>query len=76
MRVSLADFFPGERIALLEAVPEQRLQRGQVGTIRERAAPGLYRVEFADTGGSAYASLLLHASQMLLLRWQPGEQSA
>ncbi|MBN8590729.1 MAG: DUF4926 domain-containing protein [Anaerolineae bacterium] len=66
MTVTLADFAPGERIALLADVPAHKLVRGQVGIIQERVAVGVYRVEFA---GKA-ASLTLHAGQIMLLHWQ------
>jgi hypothetical protein len=73
MLVTLADFFDGERIALLVDLPKHKLRRGQVGTIQERVAVGLYAVEFADIEGTAYARLNLHAGQMMLLHWQPAE---
>lgn len=76
MTVTLADFFEGERIALLEAIPKHDLRRGQVGTIRRRVGVGLYEVAFEDTQGSTYAVQTLHAGQMMLLHWQPARQSA
>ncbi len=48
MTVTLADFFEGERIALLADIPAHKLLRGQVGVIQKRVGVGLYRVEFAD----------------------------
>ena len=35
-------------VALLEDLPEEGLVRGQVGTVVENWAPGVYEVEFAD----------------------------
>ena len=35
-------------VALLENVADHGLLRGQVGTVVERLAPGLYEVEFSD----------------------------
>ncbi|MGA2597052.1 MAG: DUF4926 domain-containing protein [Bryobacteraceae bacterium] len=52
-------------VALLEDVPARGLRRGQAGTIVERLAPGVYEVEFSDDEGRAYASLPLHAEQLL-----------
>ncbi|TVR23558.1 MAG: DUF4926 domain-containing protein [Anaerolineaceae bacterium] len=63
-------------VALLEDVPEYGLKRGQVGAIVEEWDAGVYEVEFADTNGVAYAMVALRATQMMLLRWQPAEESA
>ena len=74
--VTLADYYDGESIAVLNGLPKLRLIRGQVGVIKRRAEPGVYEVEFADAAGTAYARVTLHAGQMLLLHWQPAEQSS
>lgn len=63
-------------VALLEDVPAKALQRGQVGTVVERLAPGVYEVEFSDDQGRSYASLSLRAAQLLELHHQPGHQAA
>jgi hypothetical protein len=76
MIVTLADFFAGEQVALLGDLPAHKLLRGQVGVIRERVGVGVYRVEFAGTDGAAYASLTLHAGQMMLLHWHPDAAKA
>lgn len=76
MMVTLADFVDGEQIALLQDVPSHVLHRGQVGTIQKRVGVGVYRVTFFDAEHVPYAELTLHASQMMLLRWQPAEQRA
>ena len=52
-------------VALLEDIMEHMLLRGQVGTIVERLAAGVYEVEFSDDDGRTYASLPLRANQML-----------
>lgn len=54
-------------IALLHDLPDQKLLRGQVGTIVEELAPGVFEVEFSDSHGRAYAMLTLRAEQMLVL---------
>jgi hypothetical protein len=46
-------------VALLEDISEKGLLRGQVGTIVERLAPGVYEVEFSDDSGQTYASLVV-----------------
>lgn len=58
-------------VALVEDVPGERLQRGQVGTIVEVLAPGVYEVEFSDEEGRSYASTALRTAQVLLLRHEP-----
>jgi len=60
-------------IALTEDLPERGLRRGQVGTIVEILAPGVYEVEFSDDAGVAYASLAVQAEQMMLLCYQPAQ---
>ena len=54
-------------VALLEDVPNDRLVRGQVGTIIENLAPGVFEVEFSDDTGKTYASFSLRSSQLLVL---------
>lgn len=63
-------------IALLEDLPQHNLKRGQVGTIVEEWESGVFEVEFANTNGVAYAMVALRADQIMLLHWQPTEQSA
>jgi Domain of unknown function (DUF4926) len=38
-------------VALLEDVPSRGLMRGQVGTVVEKLAPGVFEVEFSDNSG-------------------------
>lgn len=57
-------------VALLEAVPEKKLARGEVGTVVENLAPGVVEVEFSDDAGCAYASAALHENQLMLLRYR------
>ena len=63
-------------VALLEDSKDHKLLRGQVGTIVERLAPGVYEVEFSDDEGRTYASLPLRADQLLPLHHQPSHQAA
>ena len=63
-------------VALLENLPERGLIRGQVGTIVETLAPGVYEVEFSDESGRTYASLALRAEQLMRLHHAPSHQSA
>jgi len=50
--------------ALLEDQPGKDLVRGQVGTVVETLAPGVFEVEFSDNDGRTYASVALKASQV------------
>ena len=63
-------------VALLEDRREKGLLRGQVGTIVENLAPGVYEVEFSDDSGKTYASLALQADQLIRLHHKPGHQAA
>ena len=58
-------------VALLAAVPERGLVRGQVGTIVERLTPDVFEVEFSDDQGRTYALLPLRAAQLMRLYHQP-----
>jgi hypothetical protein len=63
-------------VALLEDMPPKRLLRGQVGTIVETLAPGVYEVEFSDDSGRTYASLALRGDQLMRLHHEPSHQAA
>lgn len=63
-------------VALVEDMIEKGLVRGQVGTVVENLAPGVYEVEFVDDSGRTYASLALHASQLMRLHHEPSHQAA
>ena len=54
-------------VALLEDLPERGLRRGQVGTVVEPLAPGVFEVEFCDNAGRTYASLALRSDQLMIL---------
>jgi hypothetical protein len=58
-------------VALLEDLRGERLIRGQVGTIVEILAPGVYEVEFSDDEGRTCVSLSLRSSQLLQLHHAP-----
>ncbi|MBI4178702.1 DUF4926 domain-containing protein [bacterium] len=54
-------------VALLEDVPERGLRRGQVGTVVEPLARGVFEVEFSDNQGRTYATLALRREQLIVL---------
>jgi hypothetical protein len=58
-------------VALTQEVPDRDLPLGQVGTVVEFLAPGVYEVEFTDNEGRAFAELALHADQLLVLHYEP-----
>lgn len=60
-------------VALVKDLPREGLRRGQVGTVVELLAPGVYEVEFADQEGRTYALVPLRAERLLLLRYEPVE---
>ena len=63
-------------VALLEDLPEEGLVRGQVGTVVETWAPGVYEVEFCDDNGRTYATVALKAEQLMRLHLEPIHQAA
>ena len=54
-------------VALLHNLPDRGLVRGQVGTVVELLAPGVFEVEFSDTEGRTYATLALRSDQLMHL---------
>ena len=63
-------------VALTDNMPEQRLQRGQVGTIVEILTPQVYEVEFADLEGRTYASLAIPEHKLIPLHHHPADRAA
>lgn len=63
-------------VAVLEDIPQKGLMRGQVGTVVEQLALGVYEVEFSDDSGRTYASLALPTAQLMRLHHEPSHQAA
>ena len=63
-------------VALLQDLPDQGLVRGQVGTVVESWAPGVYEVEFSDDNGRPYAMVALKADELLRLHHEPVRRAA
>jgi hypothetical protein len=61
-------------VALIEDLPEAGLVRGQVGTVIENWAPGVYEVEFSHGDGRTYATAALKAEQLMRLHHEPVHQ--
>ena len=55
-------------VALLEDKPAQGLVSGQVGTVVEVPAPGVFEVEFLDANGRTIALEEFRREELLLLR--------
>ena len=55
-------------VAVVQDVPGRGLTRGQVGTVVEILAPGVFEVEFSDDQGRTYAMATLPADEFLVLR--------
>ena len=58
-------------VALTVDVPEKGVCRGQVGTVVETLAPGVFEVEFSDEEGRMYAQAALKQNQLLVLHYTP-----
>jgi len=63
-------------VALVKDLPDEGLVRGQVGTVVESWAPGVYEVEFCDGNGKTYATVALSAEQLMRLHHEPVHQAA
>ncbi len=63
-------------VALIEELPEKGLCRGQVGTIVDILADGVYEVEFSDDAGRTYVSLALSGDRLLRLYHEPKHHHA
>jgi len=55
-------------VALLQDKPKERLVAGQVGTVVEILAPGVFEVEFLDSQGKTIALTELKREELLVLR--------
>ena len=58
-------------VALAEPMSDRGLVRGQVGTVVEQLAPGVFEVEFSDDQGRAYATAAVKADQLIVLHYEP-----
>ncbi|MGD0291526.1 MAG: DUF4926 domain-containing protein [Candidatus Binataceae bacterium] len=63
-------------VALIEDEREKGLRRGQVGTIVETLASGVFEVEFCDLEGRTYASVALPERRLMLLHHEPASAVA
>jgi hypothetical protein len=58
-------------VALLQDHRDLQLIAGQVGTVVEVLAPGVFEVEFSDDAGRTYAMVALKESELIALHYNP-----
>ncbi len=63
-------------VALTEDLSAKGLLRGQVGTIVEKLAPGVYEVEFSDDAGETYAMVPVPSTLLMQLHHEPKHHAA
>jgi hypothetical protein len=62
-------------VALLEDKPAEGLVAGQVGTVVEVLAPGVFEVEFLDSEGRTVAVAEFRREELLVLKHEPAVAS-
>ena len=60
-----------EVVALIEDILEAGLLAGQVGTVVEKLADGVFEVEFCNDQGRTYAELAVREKTLMRLRYAP-----
>jgi len=60
-------------VALTENLESEGLRRGEVGTVVEQWADGVFEVEFSDDAGKAYAFAAVPAQQLMKLYFRKDE---
>lgn len=65
----MADFELLSVVALVRDLPDERLIRGQVGTIVAVLRPAVFEVEFSNEDGMAYAEVALCAADLMQLHY-------
>lgn len=58
-------------VALTKDMPERHLVTGQVGTVVETLAEGVFEVEFSDESGKTYALEAIPADSLIALHYGP-----
>ena len=59
-----------DTVAILKDVPEKKVVFGQVGTIVEKLAEGVFEVEFADKFGETIAEFAVSQQDIMLLHYE------
>jgi hypothetical protein len=60
-------------VALTENLESEGLRRGEVGTVVEQWAEGVFEVEFSDDSGKAYAFAAVPAEKLMKLHFRKDE---
>ena len=60
-------------VALMEDLPAEGLRRGEVGTVVEEWADGVFEVEFSDDSGKVYAFAAVRPEQLMKLYFRKDE---
>jgi hypothetical protein len=58
-------------VVLAEALPQERLKRGSIGTVVEVFDDDNFLVEFADANGVAYSMVALKTEQLIKVFAEP-----
>jgi hypothetical protein len=60
-------------VALTENLESEGLRRGEVGTVVEQWADGVFEVEFSDDSGEAYAFASVPSGKLMKLYFRKDE---
>jgi ribosomal 30S subunit maturation factor RimM len=58
-------------VALLKAIENEGTVLGQVGTVVESLAPGIFEVEFSNKKGETIAMVPVSEKDLILLHFEP-----
>lgn len=75
-RLDVADFEVLSVVALTDELPDNGLRRGQVGTVVEALAPGIFEVEFRNDDGKTYAFAAVSQDKLIRLYHRPEHHAA
>jgi hypothetical protein len=59
-----------DTVAILKDLPERKVVFGQVGTIVEKLAEGVFEVEFANKFGETIAEFAVKSEDLMLLHYE------
>ena len=59
-----------DTVAILKDLPEKKVVVGQVGTVIEELAEGVFEVEFADKLGETIAEIAVQSKDLMLLHYE------
>jgi Domain of unknown function (DUF4926) len=59
-----------DTVAILKDVPERKIVFGQVGTIVEELAEGVFEVEFANKFGETISEFAVKSEDLMLLHYE------